>query len=141
MTYPARTVETVNALYNSRINVVMKDNSSGAYLSEQEMSTLLESDQTELNNAFLISNMLYDLVQLVHYNHFKFNEAEEVRQFNESVNDLINNKYAQHSASLSCEVYRAGTVGRAKSKNMISVTIDLKDINKFTDVDLILIDE
>lgn len=137
---PSETVDTVQALYTNRVNTVMRDNESGAYLSEQMMNTILESDQTEFNNALLISNMLYDLVDLVHHNHFKFNEAEEVRQFNESVNDLINNKYAQHSASLSCEVYRAGTVGRAKSKNMIRVTIDLKDINKYTDVDLILTD-
>ena len=133
-------MDTVQALYTNRVNTVMRDNESGAYLSEQMMNTILESDQTEFNNALLISNMLYDLVDLVHHNHFKFNEAEEVRQFNESVNDLINNKYTQHSASLSCEVYRAGTVGRAKSKNMIRVTIDLKDINKYTDVDLILTD-
>ena len=33
-----------------------------------------------------------------------------------------------------------GTVGRAKSANKIEVTIDMKDINKFTDVDIILTD-
>lgn len=140
MVYPSMTVETVNALYKSRVNVVMKDNESGAYLSEQSMNTILESDQTEFNNAILISNMLYDLVDLVHHNHFKFNETEEVRLFNEAVNDLINTKYEPYSASLECEVYRAGTVGRNKSKNMIRVTIDLRDINKYTDVDLILTD-
>ena len=105
------------------------------------MNTLLESDQTELNNSFLISNMLYDLLNLVHRNHFKFNEAEEVRIFKEAVSESINKKYAPYSASLSVEVYRLGTVGRAKSANQITVTIDMKDINKFTDVNIILTDE
>ena len=88
----------------------------------------------------LVWYALYDLLDLVHRNHFKFNEADEVRTFKEAVNDCINEKYAQHSASLSVEVYRLGTVGRAKSANKIEVTIDMKDINKFTDVDIILTD-
>ena len=46
-----------------------------------------------------------------------------------------------HSASISVEVYRVGTIGRAKSKNKILVTVDLKDINKFTDVEIYLTDE
>ena len=138
--YPTETVDSVNALYTNRINTVMKDADPGAYLAEQMMNTEFTSDQTELNNAFLISNMLYDLVDLVHVNHFKFNEAEEVRIFNEAVNELINNKYAEFSASLEVEVYREGTVGLAKSRNRIRVTIDMRDINKFTDVDLILTD-
>ena len=50
-------------------------------------------------------------------------------------------KYAPHSASISVEVYRVGTIGRAKSKNKILVTVDLKDINKFTDVEIYLTDE
>ena len=140
MIYPTETVDSVNALYTNRINTVMKDADPGAYLAEQMMNTEFTSDQTELNNAFLISNMLYDLVDLVHVNHFKFNEAEEVRIFNEAVNELINNKYAEFSASLDVEVYREGTVGLAKSRNRIRVTIDMRDINKFTDVDLILTD-
>lgn len=140
MVYPAETVDTVNSLYTNRINVVMKDAQPGAYLTDQLMNTVLTSDQTELNNAFLISNMLYDLVNLVHYNHFKFNEAEEVRQFTEAVNDGINTEYSQYSAALSVEVWRVGTVGRAKSANKIKVSIDLKDINKFTDVDIYLTD-
>ena len=140
MIYPSESVDIVNSFYKNRVNLVMKDADAGAYLSEQSMNTILESDQTEFNNSLLIGNMLYDLIDLVHSNHFKFNEAEEVRLFNEAVNDLINSKYAQYSASMSCEVYRAGTVGRNRSKNKISVTIDLKDINKYTDVDLILID-
>lgn len=141
MVYPPEIVETINALQTNRINVIMKDGEEGGYLSEQMMNTILTSDQTELNNAFLISAMLYDLLQLVHRNHYKFNEAEEVRIFNEAVNDCINTKYAPHSASISVEVYRVGTIGRAKSKNKILVTVDLKDINKFTDVEIYLTDE
>lgn len=140
MVYPTETPEFIQSLYNARVNVVMKDSEDGAYLSDQLMNTVLTSDQTEFNNAFLISAMLYDLLWLVHRNHFKFNEADEVRTFKEAVNDCINEKYAQHSASLSVEVYRLGTVGRAKSANKIEVTIDMKDINKFTDVDIILTD-
>lgn len=141
MAYPTETAEFINSLATSRVNFVMKDSSAGAYLADQQMNTLLESDQTELNNSFLISNMLYDLLNLVHRNHFKFNEAEEVRIFKEAVSESINKKYAPYSASLSVEVYRLGTVGRAKSANQITVTIDMKDINKFTDVNIILTDE
>lgn len=141
MVYPTETVEFINGLYKNRVNCVMKDDQEGAYLNDQQMCTVLTSDQTEFNNAFLISSMLYDLLDLVHRNHFKFNEAEEVRMFNQAVNDCINTKYAIHSASISCEVYRVGTIGRAKSANKIVVTIDMKDINKFTDVELILTDD
>ena len=105
------------------------------------MNTVLTSDQTELNNAFLISSMLYDLVKLVHRQHFKFNEAEEVRIFTENVNDIINQKYAPYSASLQVEVWRQGTIGFPKSKNIIRVTVDLKDISKYTDVEIVLTDE
>ena len=141
MTYPANDAQFLQSLYMSRINVVMKDSEAGAYLADQEMNTVLTSDQTELNNAFLISSMLYDLVALVHRQHFKFNEAEEVRIFNENVNDIINQKYAPYSASLDVEVYRSGTIGFAKSRNIIKVTVDLKDISKYTDVEIVLTDE
>ena len=141
MTYPANNAEFMQSLYINRINVVMKDSEAGAYLADQEMNTQLTSDQTELNNAFLISSMLYDLVALVHRQHFKFNEAEEVRIFTEAVNDTINQKYAPYSASLNVEVWRSGTIGYAKSKNIIRVTIDLKDISKYTDVEIVLTDE
>ena len=141
MKYPAETVDYINSLTTNRINVVMKDASPGAYLADQQMNTALQSDQTELNNAFLVSNMLYDLVNLVHANHFKFNEADEVRVFKEAVNDNINSKYSEYSASLETEVYRMGTIGRAKSANKITVTINMRDINKWTDVDIILTDE
>lgn len=140
MVYPTETPEFMLALNNARINCVMKDDREGAYLSDQMMNTQFTSDQTEFNNAFLISKMLYDLLDLVHRNHFKFNEAEEVKQFQTAVNDCINAKYVQHSASISVEVYRKGTIGRAKSANVIKVTIDMKDINKFTDVELVLTD-
>lgn len=141
MKYPSMSVDVVNALQKNRINVVMKDAEDGAYLSEQQMNTVLTSDQTEFNNALLISDMLYDLLDLVHRNHYKFNEAEEVRIFTEAVNDCINTKFAPYSASLQVEVWRAGTVGREKSKNYIRVTVDLKDINKFTDVEIVLTEE
>lgn len=141
MNYPANDAQFLQSLYVSRVNVVMKDSEAGAYLADQEMNTVLTSDQTELNNAFLISSMLYDLVALVHRQHFKFNEAEEVRIFNENVNDIINQKYAPYSASLDVEVYRSGTIGFAKSRNIIKVTVDLKDISKYTDVEIVLMDE
>ena len=141
MNYPANDAQFLQSLYVSRINVVMKDSEAGAYLADQEMNTVLTSDQTELNNAFLISSMLYDLVALVHRQHFKFNEAEEVRIFNENVNDIINQKYAPYSASLDVEVYRSGTIGFAKSRNIIKVTVDLKDISKYTNVEIVLTDE
>lgn len=141
MNYPANDAQFLQSLYVSRVNVVMKDSEAGAYLADQEMNTVLTSDQTELNNAFLISSMLYDLVALVHRQHFKFNEAEEVRIFNENVNDIINQKYAPYSASLDVEVYRSGTIGFAKSRNIIKVTVDLKDISKYTDVEIVLTDE
>lgn len=141
MNYPANDAQFLQSLYVSRVNVVMKDSEAGAYLADQEMNTILTSDQTELNNAFLISSMLYDLVALVHRQHFKFNEAEEVRIFNENVNDIINQKYAPYSASLDVEVYRSGTIGFAKSRNIIKVTVDLKDISKYTDVEIVLTDE
>ena len=140
MIYPQETPEFMTSLYNSRINVVMKDDQIGAYLSDQLMNTTFTSDQTELNNAFLISKMLYDLLDLVHRNHFKFNEAEEVRIFQEAVNDRINERYTQYSASLAVEVSRMGTIGRARFANRIVVTIDMKDINKFTNVELVLVD-
>lgn len=141
MIYPANDAQFLQSLYVSRVNVVMKDAEAGAYLADQEMNTQLTSDQTELNNAFLISSMLYDLVALVHRQHFKFNEAEEVRIFNEAVNDTINQKYSPYSASLDVEVYRSGTIGFAKSRNIIKVTVDLKDISKYTDVEIVLTDE
>ena len=141
MNYPANDAQFLQSLYVSRVNVVMKDSEAGAYLADQEMNTVLTSDQTELNNAFLISSMLYDLVALVHRQHCKFNEAEEVRIFNENVNDIINQKYAPYSASLDVEVYRSGTIGFAKSRNIIKVTVDLKDISKYTDVEIVLTDE
>lgn len=141
MPYPTETPEYIGALQAARINVVQKDSEDGAYLSEQMMNTVLESDQTELNNAFLITCMLYDLLDLVHRNHYKFNETDEVRNFKIAVDTTINREYKPYSASLSVDVFRLGTVGRAKSANQITVRIDMKDINKFTDVNIILTDE
>lgn len=141
MKYPTETPEFMTSLYNSRINVVMKDDQDGAYLSDQTMNTTFTSDQTEFNNSFLISGMLYDLLNLVHRNHFKFNEAQEVQMFKVAVNDCVNEKYTEFSASLSVDVHRLGTIGRARFANKIIVTIDMKDINKYTSVELILTDE
>ena len=141
MKYPTETPEFMTSLYNSRINVVMKDDQDGAYLSDQTMNTTFTSDQTEFNNSFLISGMLYDLLNLVHRNHFKFNEAQEVQTFKVAVNDCVNEKYTEFSASLSVDVHRLGTIGRARFANKIIVTIDMKDINKYTSVELILTDE
>jgi len=140
MKYAPEKVDLANSLQKNRINVYMKDNREGGYKSDQLMNTLLLSDRTELNNSFIISSMLYDLLYLVHVNHFKFNEAAEVRRFNTNVDETINKKYAEFSASMSCEVYRAGTSGRARYRNKIKVTVDLKDINKQTDVEIVLED-
>lgn len=141
MPYPSETPELINALVKNRINFVMKDNMTGAYMSDQLMNTVNASDQTEFNNAMLISTMLYDLLDLVHANHFKFNEEEEVKQFSALVDEHINTKYTKYSASLITEVYRNGTVGRARYTNTIRVTIDLKDINRYTNVEIVLVDE
>jgi len=140
MVYPSMNKMFVNSLTLNRINCVMKDGEDGAYLSDQLMNTHLTSDQTEFNNAFLISNMLYDLLHIIHMGHFKFNESEHVRLFQQDIHDCINNKYAPYSAAISAEVYRFGTVGRAKSANKIKVTIDMMDINKFADLELVLVD-
>ena len=140
MIYPSETAEFMTSLYNSRINVVMKDDRTGAYLSDQLMNITFSSDQLELNNAFLISSMLYDLLNLVHRNHFKFNETEEVRIFKEAVEEHVNEKYTPYSASISVEVYRLGTTGRERFTNKIVVSIDMKDISKYTNVELILQD-
>ena len=140
MTFANEDTDTINAFYNNRVNIVMQDRWSGAYLSEQLMNMQFASDQLEFNNALLISNMLYDLVELVHRNHYKFNESAEVQTFKTNVDDSINRYYAQYAASLSVDVYRVGTVGRAKSANKIKVTIDMKDISKYADIELILTD-
>lgn len=141
MTYPSHSEEEIQTYFNSRINVVMKDWMDGCYLSDQLMNTVLQSDQTELNNAFLVSNMLYDLIRLVHRNHFKFNEAEHVRSFGEAVSTMVAEKYAKYSVSMMVNVERLGTVGRAKMTNKITVTINFLDINRYTDVELVLEDE
>lgn len=139
--FPPDTVEVANLMANNRINYVMRDGEDGAYLNDQQMNTRFLSDQTEFNNSLLISCMLYDLIQLVHENTYQFNEAEEVRIFQNAVDTVINGKYSQHAASMSIQVYRMGTVGRAKAVNKIIVTIDLKDISKYADVELVLVDE
>lgn len=141
MPFPEEDPTYMQSLQKYRINTVMHDSQAGAYLSDQLMNTRQFSDQTELNNAFIISSMIADLIQLVHMNHFKFNESDQVRQFNEQVETQINARYAEHSASISATVTRLGTVGRARYTNQITVTVDLKDINRFTNITLILVDE
>lgn len=141
MCYPPSDVRYTDSLQKARINVVTKDSQAGAYLNDQMMDTAQISDQTELSNAFLVSTMLYDLIRLVHLNHFKFNESEEVRRFQEMLDLGINTKYAPYSASLSVTVRRVGTTGRAKSTNEIIARVDLKDINKWTNIKLYLVDE
>lgn len=140
MVYPTENAEFIQSLTKARINFVMKDNAEGAYMSDQQMNTEIFSDQTEFNNSLLITSMLYDLLALVHENHFKFNESQDVKTFKTLVDEFINNKYARYSAALDVDVYRMGTVGRAAQTNKIVVVIDLKDINRFTNIELILTD-
>ena len=141
LAFPEEEPAYMQSLTKARINVVMRDNRAGAYIADQLMNTRQFSDQTELNNAFLISAMVYDLIDLVHRNHFKFNEADQVRQFNDSVESKINKKYAEHSAMLTTTVTRVGTVGRARYTNKITVRVDFLDINRWTDIEMILVDE
>ncbi|MDE6041200.1 MAG: hypothetical protein K2F99_06430, partial [Muribaculaceae bacterium] len=141
MPYPSEDNTYLQSLYSMRINVAMKDFEDGAYMADQQMNTILTSDQTELNNAFLISSMLYDVIRIIHIYHFKFNEAEHVRVFGEKVNEMVNSKYVQYSASVSVSVQRVATTGRDKSRNKITIRVDLRDINKYTDVDLYLVEE
>ena len=141
MEYPAETVTQIKSLYSNRINVCMKDNRTGCYLSDQQMNTEKVSDQTEFNNALLVTNMLFTLVGIVHQNHFHFNEPEHLREFNVAVEELINGYYSQYSASMSVTVTRLGTTGRAKSANRITVRINMLDIAKYADVELYLVDD
>ena len=141
MLYPSHKNDELQTYFNNRINVVMKDWMDGCYMSDQLMNTAKQSDQTELNNAFLISNMLYDLVRLIHRNHFKFNEPEHVRAFGEAVNTMVSDRYARFAVTMTADVQRVGTIGRAKMTNKITVTINFLDINRYTDVELILTDE
>ena len=119
MHYPSESPDYLQSLQTSRINVVMKDAKDGAYLADQQMNTTRLSDQTEFNNALLVSCMLYDLIDLVHYNHFKFNEAEEVRQFDEAVNDCINEKYAENRGNPRHEDMGVAGVGRIQLLELV----------------------
>lgn len=141
MVYPSHRTTDLQTYFDNRINVVMKDWMDGCYMSDQLMNTRLQSDQTEFNNALIISNMLYDLVRMIHLNHFKFNEPEHVRAFGESVSNMMAEKYARYSVTLTADVQRVGTVGRAKMTNKITVTINFLDINRYTNIELILTDE
>ena len=140
MTYAEETTDYLQSLDAARINIVMKDFEDGAYLADQYMDCEKVSDQIEFNNTVLISNMLYDLVRLIHINHFHFNEESEVRLFYGDVNTLINAKYAPLAVSLSVQVQRVGTVGRAASTNKVVITINMRDIAKWTEVELYIVD-
>ena len=140
MVFPTENADFIQSLVKARINFVMKDAAEGAYMSDQLMNCVNVSDQIEFNNSILITGMLYDLLDLVHANHFKFNEEQEVKNFKTLVEEFINAKYTKFSASLTTDVYRMGTIGRAAQTNKILVTIDLKDINRYTNVELVLVD-
>lgn len=140
MTYMPEDAALMNRLDRARVNVLMKDASEGGYLSDQKMNTRLISDQTEFNNALLISDMIYDLIDLIHRNSFNFNEADDVATLKSLVDTSINSAYAAHAASIDIDVYRQGTTGKAKYTNKIEVTVNLKDINKYAIVDFLLTD-
>ena len=118
----------------------MKDASDGGYLSDQKMNTKLISDQTEFNNAMLIADMLYDLIDLIHRNSFNFNEPDDVENLQSLVSTKINTSYAPHAASLSTSVSKVGTTGKDKYTTKINVTVNLKDINKYANVEFVLTD-
>lgn len=140
MNYAPEDPDLMTDLENARINVVMKDADTGGYLSNQLLCTKLISDRTERNNAFIISDMIYDLIQLIHVNSFTFNEAEEVAEFSQLVDEQINSRYAKYTASMTCEVSRKGTTGRASQTKIIKITIDLRDIAKYANTYLTLVD-
>ena len=140
MNYCPEDASLMTDLENSRLNVVMKDAAPGGYMSNQLMNTKLVSDRTERNNAFLISDMIYDLIQLIHENTFTFNEAAQVIEFSQLVDSRINEKYARYAAAMTCEVSRKGTTGRASQTKIVKITIDLRDIAKFANAYLTLVD-
>ena len=78
---------------------------------------------------------------MIHRNHFKFNEPEHVRAFGEAVAQMVANNYARYAVSMVADVQRVGTIGRAKMTNKITVTINFLDINRYTNVELVLTDE
>lgn len=141
MTFMPEDAQLMNRLDKARINVLMKDASDGGYLSDQKMNTKLISDQTEFNNAMLISDMLYDLIDLIHRNSFNFNEPDDVDSMQSMIASSINTTYAPYAASLSATVSKLGTRGKDKYTTKIVVTVNLKDINKYAVVDFILTDE
>lgn len=141
MPYSREAADWLQALQNSRINIVMKDFADGAYLADQQMNTTKISDATELNNAFLVSVMCYDLIELIHRNHFKLNEDSHVEALNKLVDEKINEKYKPYSAQMAIQVRRMGTVGKAKSTNKVIVGINMFDIAKFADVEIYITDD
>lgn len=140
MNYAPEDAMLINDLETARVNVVMKDSATGGYLSNQLMCTKLISDRTEMNNAFLISDMIYDLITLIHANSFTFNEEAEVLEFEQLVDSQINSKYSKYTASMTCTVGRKSETGRGSQTKIVRIQIDLRDIAKFTNTYLTLVD-
>ena len=140
MKYPEEDPEFIDNMTKARVNCVMKDDQDGAYVSDQLMNVNFESDQIEFNNSILVSDMIYDLVQIIHRNHFTFNESSHITSLKEQVQDYINTRYRPYSASLDVDVYRPGTVGRAGKTRVVEATIDLKDIARFAQIKVRLVD-
>lgn len=141
MMYPSEDPEFIDMLTKARINTVMRDNREGGYISDQLMNINFESDQVEFSNTLIISDMIYDLVHLIHLNHFTFNEASDIEKLQEQVSNYINTRYRAYSASLGIKVYRPGTTGRNGKTRVVEATVDLKDIARFAQIKLILNDE
>lgn len=138
--YPAEDSMLFTELTTARLNVVKKDSNSGAFLIDQSMTTPNISDLTEYSNTLLLSDMIYDVVEMVHQNNWTFNEPEDVKAFKAKVDSDINELYSTHSASLAVEVYRVGNTGLEARTTAIEISVDFKDIGKFTRISFILND-
>ncbi len=138
--YPAESSNLFTELNNARLNVVKKDSNTGAYLSDQILTTTNVSDLTEFSNALILADMIYDVVELVHQNNWSFNESDEVKAFKEKVDKDINALYSAYAAVLSVEVYRVGETGLEGRTNAIEISVDFKDISKFARVSFIIDD-
>lgn len=128
-------------LTDARINVVKMDSQPGAYIASQNTNTLKISDRTEFNNMRLISNIVWDINNLVHENGYRFNEIEDVEKFQEKVQLDIYSKYRLHVAGISVAVYKKGLTGIDKNTNYINVMINFKDLSKVTHTTLVITDE
>lgn len=138
---PKEDADLFTKLSNARINIVKMDKNPGAYLHEQNMNTELYSDQTELNNAFIIADMVYDIADLIHENNYKFNDLSDVNKFQEKVKLDLNPKYEIHSTSMTVTVAKAATSGPLKDMIIIQIKINFKDLAKEAKVQFILTDD